>query len=112
MTDSLQTIRVVFALDAKTVWDRTFECTPSSTIQQVIEQSGVMLDHPSFDFAHASFGVFGKVQSRDFVLQDGDRIEIFRPLTFDPKTSRRRRAIHRQKARNIKKKVPINDLTQ
>ena len=112
MSDSFQSIRVVFALDAVTIWDHTFECTPRTTIEQVIAQSGLKLAHPTFDFEHASFGVFGKVQPRDFVLQDGDRIEIFRPLTFDPKASRRRRAIHRQKARNIKKKVPINDLTQ
>jgi putative ubiquitin-RnfH superfamily antitoxin RatB of RatAB toxin-antitoxin module len=112
MTETLQTIRVVFAVDATTIWDQSIECPPQSSIEQVILQSGLMQAHPSFDFEHASFGVFGKRQSGDFVLQDGDRLEIFRPLTFDPKTSRRRRALHRQKTRNIKKKVPINDLTQ
>jgi len=30
--------------------------------------------------------VFGKVTTLDTVLSDGDRIEIYRPLTVDPKT--------------------------
>ena len=40
----------------------------------------------------AETGVFGEVRSRDVALEDGDRVEIYRPLTVDPKEARRARA--------------------
>ena len=41
-------------------------------------------------------GVFGRAVRPDTALNDGDRLEIYRGLTFDPKESRRRRAEHRR----------------
>jgi putative ubiquitin-RnfH superfamily antitoxin RatB of RatAB toxin-antitoxin module len=37
-------------------------------------------------------GIFGKVVTPDTPLADGDRVEVYRPLTIDPKEARRRRA--------------------
>lgn len=37
-------------------------------------------------------GVFGRLEPLDTPLQDGDRVEIYRPLQVDPKERRRRRA--------------------
>ena len=37
-------------------------------------------------------GVWGKVRSPHYVLREGDRIEIYRPLKADPKQARRARA--------------------
>jgi putative ubiquitin-RnfH superfamily antitoxin RatB of RatAB toxin-antitoxin module len=37
-------------------------------------------------------GIFGRVVPRDQLLQNGDRVEIYRPLPNDPKTARRHRA--------------------
>ena len=39
----------------------------------------------------ADVGIFGELCARDAVPRDGDRIEIYRPLTSDPKASRRAR---------------------
>jgi len=36
--------------------------------------------------------VFSKIQALDTELNDGDRIEVYRPLEADPKEARRRRA--------------------
>jgi len=38
-----------------------------------------------------TYGIFGKEVTLDEVLRDGDRLEIYRPLQFDPKELRRRR---------------------
>jgi hypothetical protein len=38
------------------------------------------------------FGVWGKRVTPDYVLREGDRVEIYRPLLADPKEARRRRA--------------------
>lgn len=40
----------------------------------------------------AGFGVWGRVRPKTHVLRDGDRIEIYRQLTADPKEARRTRA--------------------
>ena len=37
-------------------------------------------------------GVFGRPVETNHVLQDGERVEIYRPLVVDPKEARRRRA--------------------
>jgi putative ubiquitin-RnfH superfamily antitoxin RatB of RatAB toxin-antitoxin module len=42
-------------------------------------------------------GIFGRVCERSQTLAPGDRVEIYRELTVDPKTARRQRA-QRQKA--------------
>jgi len=36
-------------------------------------------------------GVWGRLQPLDAALRDGDRVEVFRPLTVDPKEARRLR---------------------
>ena len=47
--------------------------------------------------AGSAFGVFGKVVSADTRLKDGDRVEIYRPLTADPKEQRRQRAAKKRR---------------
>lgn len=37
-------------------------------------------------------GVFGRRCAPETRLRDGDRVEVYRPLNFDPMESRRRRA--------------------
>jgi putative ubiquitin-RnfH superfamily antitoxin RatB of RatAB toxin-antitoxin module len=41
----------------------------------------------------ARLGIFAKKVAADRVLADGDRVEIYRPLTLDPMEARRRRAM-------------------
>jgi len=48
----------------------------------------------------ADVGIFGELCDRGAVPQDGDRIELYRPLTSDPKESRRERARLREAARD------------
>ena len=40
----------------------------------------------------AATGVWGKVHTSHYVLREGDRIELYRPLMADPKQARRKRA--------------------
>jgi uncharacterized protein len=44
------------------------------------------------DLQRAVVGIFGQRSAPDSMLQDGDRVEIYRPLTADPKAMRRARA--------------------
>lgn len=61
------------------------------SIAAAIEKSGIQqrveLPQP------LSFGIFGrKIQDLDYAIQPGDRVEIYRPLTINPKEIRRKRA--------------------
>jgi putative ubiquitin-RnfH superfamily antitoxin RatB of RatAB toxin-antitoxin module len=40
----------------------------------------------------ARLGIFAKKITADRVLEEGDRVELYRPLTLDPMEARRRRA--------------------
>ncbi len=40
-------------------------------------------------------GVYGRLRGNDEPLQQGDRVEIYRPLRADPKVSRRQRTKRR-----------------
>src|SRR5258708_11209291 len=44
------------------------------------------------DRANSPLGIFGRLTGTDHALQQGDRIEIYRPLAADPKVARRERA--------------------
>lgn len=54
--------------------------------------SGIEQLFPGLDLEKCDLGVFGKVIAEDYELQEGDRIEIYRPLIADPKEIRRQRA--------------------
>lgn len=63
-----------------------------TTVRTAIEQSGLLSRFPQIDIDHADVGIFGKVQTMDTVLKPKDRIEVYRPITCDPKEVRRQRA--------------------
>jgi putative ubiquitin-RnfH superfamily antitoxin RatB of RatAB toxin-antitoxin module len=41
-------------------------------------------------------GVFSRKKPLEYVLKEGDRIEIYRPLLADPKEIRRKRAAEKR----------------
>ena len=63
-----------------------------STLEQAIRQSGILDTAPEIDLASCKTGIYGKLKPLDTVLRERDRVEIYRPLTADPKDARRRRA--------------------
>jgi putative ubiquitin-RnfH superfamily antitoxin RatB of RatAB toxin-antitoxin module len=61
-------------------------------VGEAIERSGLLAQCPEIDLAVFKVGIFGKVAKIDQVLEEGDRVEIYRPLIADPKEARKRRA--------------------
>lgn len=102
----------VAASTAGRLWQRQLSLPAGSSIAQSIITSGYLSDFPESTLESISVGIYGKHYPHHQLLQDNDRVEIYAPLRVDPKTARRRRAAHREKTRNIKKKMPVNDLTQ
>ena len=50
----------------------------------------------SLDLAGLGLSVFGRRATLETVLEEGDRVELLRPLRVDPKEARRRRAARKQ----------------
>ena len=63
-----------------------------TTVGGAIVQSGMMMKFPDLDIENSKVGIFGKMTKMTTVLQDTDRVEIYRPLIADPKEVRRKRA--------------------
>lgn len=64
----------------------------NSIAGDAIQNSGILTRFPELKLNEISLGIFSKKCSLDTVLKEGDRVEIYRPLTIDPKTARRLRA--------------------
>jgi putative ubiquitin-RnfH superfamily antitoxin RatB of RatAB toxin-antitoxin module len=63
-----------------------------TTAQQAVEACGILSTFPEIDLSRNKLGIFGRLVKPGTVLRSRDRVEIYRPLTVDPKESRRRRA--------------------
>lgn len=68
------------------------EVEAGCTVAEALTRSGIFALHPDIDAAHCAIGVFGREVARDHRLQDGDRVEVLRPLQDDPRERRRRLA--------------------
>lgn len=64
-----------------------------NTVQTAIEVSGILKEFPEINLLEASIGIYGKLCELDRVVEQGDRIEIYRPLIHNPMDARRNRAI-------------------
>jgi hypothetical protein len=69
----------------------------SGTVQAAIERSGVLRDFPQVDLARDRVGIYGRLAALDEIVQEGDRVEILRPLAAEPKAARKRRAAARRR---------------
>ncbi len=67
-----------------------------STVLDAVQASGLVGQH-RLAVADLRLGVWGKPREAQSLLRDRDRVEIYRPLTVDPKEARRLRyRKHRQ----------------
>ncbi|WHZ11832.1 MAG: UPF0125 protein RatB [Burkholderiaceae bacterium] len=62
-----------------------------ATLRDAVQASGLLEAFPEVDLATASVGIWGRRAALDQLLRDRDRVEIYRPLTVDPKVARRER---------------------
>ena len=68
---------------------------PDGTVAlEVVRVSRITDSFPEIDPDNIDMGVFGKMikDPASYVLHDGDRLELYRPLKIDPKQARLNRA--------------------
>ena len=78
-------IGVVYAEPSQQIW-LTLEVPEDSTVAEAIEHSGILRRCPQLDLSRQKVGIFGKISKLSAGLNEGDRVEIYRPITVDPKT--------------------------
>lgn len=68
------------------------EVEQGCTVRQAILQSEILARYPEINLESISVGIFTKPVELEYNLAPNDRVEIYRPLTIDPKEARRQRA--------------------
>ena len=93
-------VEVVYALADKQKLLR-LSLPYGTTVRQAVLQSGMEAHFPGVDLAGSPLGIFGKAVAKpdERVLEDGERVEIYRPLIADPKEVRKQRAARAAKAK-------------
>lgn len=82
------------------LWRQSLEVRSGATVGEALAASDFARVFPEYADPMPALGVYGERCTVQRVLSAGDRIEIYRPLVFDPLESRRRRAQHKKSPRN------------
>ncbi|PJI48744.1 MAG: RnfH family protein [Pseudomonas sp.] len=93
-------IEVVYALPEKQALLRL--SVPRGTrMREAVLLSGIAGQFPGLDVQSCALGIFGKAVARpeERMLDEGERVEIYRPLIADPKEVRKQRAARAKAAR-------------
>jgi putative ubiquitin-RnfH superfamily antitoxin RatB of RatAB toxin-antitoxin module len=84
-------VEVVYAAPQRSV-RKAFCLSVPATVADALERAAADAAFGGLSFEHGAVGVFGRVAAPGQSLEQGDRVEIYRPLAADPKTARRARA--------------------
>ena len=84
-------VEVVYALADKQSL-LTIEVERGATLKDAIDASGILESFKQIDLTKDRVGIFSKFASLDTILQEKDRVEIYRSLVADPKEVRKERA--------------------
>lgn len=98
MPDAIQ-VTVVYSPAPREVLQWRLSLPAGASVRQAVLASGLPDACPDLLLESASPGVWGRKVDWEQPLRDRDRVELYRPLTVDPKVARRER-FRRQGARS------------
>jgi uncharacterized protein len=81
-------IEVVFALPYRQELV-TVGVDEGATVGDAIARSSLSASFPDWNLDDCAVGIWGRPAAREQTLQDGDRVELYRPLQLDPREARR-----------------------
>lgn len=93
MSDVMIQVEVAYALPEKQLII-PLTVKKGTTMFDAVVQSGIADKFEGLDVDSVPMGVFGKAERkpRERVLEEGERVELYRPLIADPKEVRKKRA--------------------
>ena len=83
-------VEVVYAAPER-AFVRTLILPVGSCVRDALQQSGIN-DAAGIHAEDMPVGIYGEPATHETLLNDGDRVELYRPLITDPKVARRGRA--------------------
>jgi putative ubiquitin-RnfH superfamily antitoxin RatB of RatAB toxin-antitoxin module len=89
---SIVRVGIAFSASAGRAFEMTLELPVPATALDAIRASGLFERHPELGLGEPLIGIWGRACAPGTLLADGDRVEIYRPLTMDPNEARRLRA--------------------
>lgn len=98
-SDPAVEVLVVYSPAAREVVELTLQLPPRCTALEALQRTGLAEKYPDLRLGTPSLGIWGRRCEPDILLREGDRLEIYRALTVDPKVARRER-FSRQGARS------------
>jgi hypothetical protein len=97
MSAALIRVEIVYAEPNRAVV-KTLRLTPGSRIADALRLAALDPDFSGVELGNLPVGIFGRVTGIDYALEEGDRIELYRPLAADPKAARRARVQQARKS--------------
>ncbi len=105
--ENLITVEVAYALpDRQSLI--SLEVEEGTTALEAVRQSGIADEYSTIDLQRDSMGIFSNLLNgkdwplpSEYVLQPGDRVEIYRPLQIDPREARLARVRNKQAGQSI-----------
>ena len=82
-------VGVAYSEPEKQIW-LNVDLPNNATVKDAIEHSGILDMFPGINLEKQKVGIYGKFCKLDAKLNEGDRVEIYRAITADPKTVKRR----------------------
>ena len=85
-------VAVAFSPEAGVAIELPVELPSAATAIDAVRASGLEKRFSNVDIGESTLGIWGRACLPETPVHDGDRVEVYRPLTMDPNEARRLRA--------------------
>jgi putative ubiquitin-RnfH superfamily antitoxin RatB of RatAB toxin-antitoxin module len=102
MSAPLIEVEIVFSPGADRVEQRSLQVSVGTPVRDALVLAGLDLEALQANGLH-ELGIWGRRATMDTPLRERDRIELYRPLTVDPKEARRLRYRGQRAAKPVKR---------
>ncbi|MBN9230600.1 MAG: RnfH family protein [Legionella sp. 40-6] len=80
-------VELVYVSATQQLVHKYIQLPDKSTVEDALISSGIYDEYP--EVATLAVGIYSRRVSKETLLNEGDRIELYRSLIFDPKEKRR-----------------------
>ena len=84
-------VSIIYSSRPRHIHEKWVTLHDGASLLQALQASGLLQEFPEIDLSQARVGVWSRKASLGQLLRENDRVEIYRPLTVDPKVARRER---------------------
>ncbi|AWD32439.1 Protein RnfH [Candidatus Kinetoplastibacterium sorsogonicusi] len=78
------TVEIFYSHNKNHLWKQVLLLPNNTNISEALLMSDFNIYFPNINPIENGISIFGKIQSKDYILENNDRIDICRPLIFDP----------------------------